>query len=253
MVSLEYVQQSPEDKRYRIGRPVLCLAASAFDAVFLVNRAKEILKELSAATGETAHFAVWAAGHVSVLAKSSGPGAFQLTDNFGVARPAHATALGKILLSALGERELERYFESATLTRLTPRTITDARQLRAEVARIRTSKFAFDDGEFHAEVRCIAVPVKNFADNVVGVMGLSGPIWRMTDRLVQEHGEHLRQASLRLSAEFGNGGINAEYSPASQQLGLAAADSPTQTIQQSGTRSTTIPAKQVPRRNSVRS
>jgi len=38
---------------------------------------------------------------VVVIARTSGPGAFQLTDRVGVVRPAHCTALGKIILASL--------------------------------------------------------------------------------------------------------------------------------------------------------
>src|ERR1700674_5982962 len=96
MVSLGYVRQIKDGKRYRIGRPLFALAASALDEIEMVSLATPVLEELSRETGESGHFAVRMGDAVVVIARTSGPGAFQLTDRVGVVRPAHCTALGKI-------------------------------------------------------------------------------------------------------------------------------------------------------------
>src|SRR5690348_4893316 len=56
MVSLGYVRQMPDSKRYRVGRPLFALAASALDEVEMVSLATPILEDLSRETGESAHF-----------------------------------------------------------------------------------------------------------------------------------------------------------------------------------------------------
>ena len=102
MVSLGYVRQLKDyGKRYRIGRPLFALAASALDEIEMVSLATPVLEDLSRETGESAHFSVRMGDAVVVLARTSGPGAFQLTDRVGVVRPAHCTALGKVMLAAL--------------------------------------------------------------------------------------------------------------------------------------------------------
>ena len=75
--------------------------------------------------------------------------------------------------------------------------------LLREIAEIRRSAIAFDDGEFNAEVRCVAVPVYNFTGEVIGALGISGPIWRMTDQVLQSRAKLVQTAAGRLSAEFG--------------------------------------------------
>src|SRR5450759_2896359 len=57
-----------------------------------LGRAFAILEELSRETSESSHFAVRMGDAVVVIARTSGPGAFQLTDRVGVVRPAHCTA-----------------------------------------------------------------------------------------------------------------------------------------------------------------
>ncbi len=203
MVSLGYIRQERDSKRYRIGRPLFALAASALDEIEMVNVATPIMEDLSRETGESSHFAVRMGDAVVVIARTSGPGAFQLTDRVGVVRPAHCTALGKIILASLRPDQLKRFLERVELKPSTRKSITDPSVLLREIAEVRRSAMAFDDGEFNPEVRCVAVPVYNFTGDVVGALGISGPVWRMSDQALQSRAKSVKAAAKRLSAEFG--------------------------------------------------
>lgn len=203
MVSLGYLRQEKDSKRYRIGRPLFALAASALDEIEMVNVATPVLEDLSRETSESAHFAVRMGDAVVVIARTSGPGAFQLTDRVGVVRPAHCTALGKIILASLRPEQLKRFLERVDLKPSTEKSITDIPALMKEIAEIKHSGIAFDDAEFNPEVRCIAVPVMDFTGQTVGALGISGPIWRLSIQALQNHARTIRAAANRLSAEFG--------------------------------------------------
>ena len=203
MVSLGYIRQERDTKRYRVGRPLFALAASALDEIEMVNLAMPVLEDLSRESGESGHFAVRMGDSVIVIARTSGTGAFQLTDRVGVVRPAHCTALGKIILASLRPDQLKRFLERVELKPSTKKSITEASTLLSEITEIRRSAIAFDDGEFNPEVRCVAVPVYNFTGDVIGALGISGPIWRMTDQVLQGRAKLVQAAATRLSAEFG--------------------------------------------------
>jgi len=206
MVSLGYVRQLKDSKRYRIGRPLFALAASALDEIEMMSLATPVLDDLARATDESAHFSVPMGDAVVVLARTSGPGAFQLTDRVGVVRPAHCTALGKIMLAALAPDQFARYLQRAELKAYTPKSITSAEQLAREIAEVRRADLAVDDGEFDSELRCAALPVRNFSGQVIGAIGISGPVWRLSIEALQKRARIVRAASDRLSAEFGYAG-----------------------------------------------
>lgn len=206
MVSLGYVRQMKDSKRYRIGRPLFALAASALDEVEMVSLATPILEELSRETGESAHFSVRQGDAVIVLARTGGKGAFQLTDRAGAVRPAHCTAFGKIMLAALAPEHLEQFIARADLEPRTSKSITSADHLRREIAEVRRSGIAFDDGEFDPEVRCAALAVRDFSGQVIGAIGISGPVWRLSIEALQKRARRVRAAADRLSAEFGYAG-----------------------------------------------
>src|ERR1700756_5244810 len=137
MVSLGYIRQERDSKRYRVGRPLFALAASALDEIEMVNVATPIMEELSRETGESSHFAVRMGDAVVVIARTGGPGAFQLADRVGVVRPAHCTALGKVILASLGDDQLERFLARVALPPSTKKSITEPSVLLREIAEVR--------------------------------------------------------------------------------------------------------------------
>src|SRR6202795_4780981 len=203
MVSLGYIRQERDSKRYRIGRPLFVLAASALDEIEMINVATPVLEDLSRETGESSHFAVRMGDTVVVIARTSGPGAFQLTDRVGVVRPAHCTALGKVILASLRPDQLKRFLERVEMKPSTEKSITEIPKLLREIAEIRRSGIAYDDGEFNLEVRCVAVPVKDFTGQIIGALGISGPVWRLSIQALQGRAKIVQAAADRVSTEFG--------------------------------------------------
>ena len=203
MVQLGYVNQPKDSKKYRIGRRMFTLAAGALDEIELVNIATPILEKLTLDTGESSHFAIRSGEDIVVVAKTAGSGMFQLVDRSGALRPGHATALGKVLLAALEAPDLERFLDAHELRAFTPKTIIEREPLVRELDEVRRRGIAYDDGEFDPEVRCVAVPVRDFAGRVSGAIGISGPIWRLSLQALQDKSASVREAAASLSAELG--------------------------------------------------
>lgn len=203
MVQLGYVSQLADSRKYRIGRRMFTLAAGAMDEIELVSVATPILEKLTGATGEYSHFAIRSGEQIVVVAKTAGTGIFQMVDRTGAVRPAHATALGKVLLAALSPSQLERYLASCELHKFTAKTISEKDALLREIEEVRRKGLAFDDGEFDPEARCVAVPVRDFTGRVAGAIGMSGPMWRLSLQALQEKSKYVREAAVELSAELG--------------------------------------------------
>jgi len=160
MVSLGYIRQEKDSKRYRVGRPLFALAASSLDEIEMVNVATPILEDLSRETGESSHFAVRMGDAVVVIARTSGPGAFQLTDRVGVVRPAHCTALGKAVLSAVPEDQVSDFLNEP-LQQFTPHTIVDRKILFRELSEVRRRGYAVDQEETELGHVCIRVRLRD--------------------------------------------------------------------------------------------
>lgn len=211
LVQLEFINQMADTKQYRIGSHLFMLAAGALDENALLSIVTPVLEGLSAKTSEAAHLAIRSKNEIVVIARTAASGMLQMSGRTGSTRPAHATAIGKILLSVMPLDDLERLLETLPLTRLTPKTITDLQTLRDELDEIRRYGIAYDDCELDVDVRCVAVPVRDFAGRCVGAIGLSGPVWRLSLQTLQEKSHQLQTAAADLSAQLGFDGTMNEY------------------------------------------
>ena len=203
MVQLGYVRQESGTKRYRLGRPLFLLVARAREEVELINVATPLLEKLAEATSEASHLAVRSGHQIVILARTDGSSPFRLNERLGALRPAHATALGKILPARLEPEQLESFLTENSLDACTSNTITDADRLRRELATVRAAGIAFDDAEYYPEVRCAAVAIHDFTGNVAGAIGISGPIWRLSLSAMQEKVPLVHDTAARISEELG--------------------------------------------------
>lgn len=203
MAQLGYISQLRESKRYRIGSKLFTLAAGALEESSFLALATPVLETLTGDAGESAHFAIRSGNEIVVIARTAGAGLLQLADRAGSQRPAHATALGKVLLSALNEAQIRQFLGTEPLRRYTGKTIVEREALLREIAEVRRKCVAYDDGEFDEEVRCVAVPVYDFASRVAGAIGISGAVWRLSLQALQGKSQQVREAAKLLSAQLG--------------------------------------------------
>lgn len=196
------IKQDP-DKKYRIGAYIYGLAAGALTEANLVADALPHLEWLAAETGETTHIAVMANNAAVILARHEGKASVRFTERIGAQRPAYCTAIGKVLLSQLSDKQIEDYIAKTAMERITESTNTNPERLRAELREARANGAAYDDREFNAEIRCIAAPVRNYTGRVIAALGLSGPVWRVTLQHLPELTKKAIKAADMLSADLG--------------------------------------------------
>ncbi len=200
---LGVVSQSPETKKYRVGSYLFVLAAGALNEGTLLSIATPILERLSRDTGDTAHLAVRSHHEIIVVARTEATGLLQLSGRTGANRPAHATAIGKVLLAEVPEPDIQPLLKTLPLQPFTANTITEVSALLKELDEVRSSGIAVDNCELDDDVKCIAMPVSDFAGRCIAAIGLSGPVWRMTSKRLQKKTRQLRAAAIELSEQLG--------------------------------------------------
>ncbi|MFC1418060.1 IclR family transcriptional regulator domain-containing protein [Streptacidiphilus cavernicola] len=91
----------------------------------------------------------------------------------GTRFPAHATAMGRVLLAGLSASERQAWLERAELKQLTDATVTDRAQLAAELDRTARDGFALVDQELEEGLRSIAVPLHGRDGRVLAAANVS--------------------------------------------------------------------------------
>jgi DNA-binding IclR family transcriptional regulator len=163
-----YVEQEATRprRRYRLTHRLAAMGRQAIAHDPLPRTAAPRLAALAAQTGQVATLWIPCYEHVVCILHTR-PGQPPPQPILGALEPAHATAPGKALLAhraawreSLLDRPLQRY---------TPRTLTDPRDLAAELNRIRDTGHATDHGEHHEDVHAIAAPVFHHDEAIAAI------------------------------------------------------------------------------------
>ncbi|MDH6220797.1 IclR family transcriptional regulator [Streptomyces pseudovenezuelae] len=147
---------------YLLGDEFLRMAFAHHEARPEHVRVRPLLEELAARFGETAHYAVLDGREVVYRAKIDPPdGAVRLTSTVGGRNPAHATAVGKLLLAhqLATVEEVAAWIGDTPLERRTPQTLCAADELHRALRAVRAQGHALDDQENETGVNCLALPV----------------------------------------------------------------------------------------------
>jgi IclR family acetate operon transcriptional repressor len=192
--------------RYRLGMLLLSLSKNVASKEILCEIGTPVLNELAARLNLTVHLGMLENGMVFYVKKVSTPTSFNSHTLAGAHLEAYCSGLGKVLLAALQEDELESFILEGDLVALTSNTITDRNALRLELEKVRRQGFAFDDCESRADTYCVAVPLYDMDGNVVAAISVTGDAQGMTKERIPAVREQLAKAASLFSRRLCPGG-----------------------------------------------
>lgn len=203
--SLSYLLTTLADRAYlvREGRrylpgPGLERLRAPQGALPLPDRVTPLVRALKGELNETAAFMVQRGWEVESLVTEASDQALRYAVDPGTRRPLHALAAGKVILAALSEDELARYFAETTRAVFTPATRTSEADLRADIAEARVTGLAVAREEATVGIVGNAVPV--LLDGAfVGVFSVAVPAVRFDAALEVRVGQALMRAAAALA------------------------------------------------------
>ncbi len=185
-----------EGGEYR-GGPLFVLYAARHDRTAQVARlARPYLEEVGAETGETVHLAVAHGDRVAHLDQVDSTFLLGARDWTDVDVPVHTSALGKVFLAW---KVLE--VPDGPLARLTDQTVTRRSDLEDDLEQARTCGYAVTHDELEIGLSGVAAPVFGPGDDVVAVVGVSGPTARLEAR-ADEIGQLLLDRTRELTRQL---------------------------------------------------
>ena len=168
-----YVDHVATTGRYRLGPRLLELGNRVADRLDLREVARPHLHALAAETGETVTLSAPGDPDAVTVDFVQSTSSVQSVARLGRPSISHATATGKVLL-AFGDVSLP----PGPLRAFARRTITDRRQLAAEVDRVRARGWAEAVEEREDDLSAVAAPVFASGGELVGIVGVQGPASR---------------------------------------------------------------------------
>ncbi len=190
---------------YRLGVRALTSGTAYLDHDPAVPYVTHALEQVRDTTGCTAHYARRFGRDVVYLETRESRNSTLLTSRVGRTLPAHATALGKVLLAELVDAELQTLLP-ARLAARTEHTLTSRDALLAQCRHIREQGFATEDEEGTLGVRCVAVAL-GYRIPATDAISASMPAGRVGHAEAEQVARALVTAGAELTRTLKNNGI----------------------------------------------
>ncbi|MEV7694300.1 IclR family transcriptional regulator C-terminal domain-containing protein [Microbacterium sp. NPDC089189] len=190
-----------ENGRWSLTARILELGAGYFAASSLAEIAQPAMADIVARTGETCSIGELDLPDVIHVARVEERRPLPDAVRVGTRLPAHATAVGRVLLAELPEEELESYL-SRPREAYTPATLVDADGLRRHLRDVRLRGFDLSIEELHPGMIAAAVPITVDGRAVAGLTVSSTTLRSNAALLEQAVVPLLADAAERIAREF---------------------------------------------------
>jgi DNA-binding IclR family transcriptional regulator len=197
-----YVVRDPRTRGYRLGYKILTLSRGLLSDDERSELIQECLREISAQTGEAAHYSVLDRDCAILVQRAKGTQLVAIDFHIGDRATLHCTSIGKVLLAYEDAAAVEDTIRRG-LPKRAHNTITDPERFRVELRKVRAQGYAYDDFEFADDMRCVAVAVfDEQGKRPIGGISLSGPSTRFTPAKLRDLRDCAMQAASRLSLKL---------------------------------------------------
>ena len=182
---LGYVRTDGRD--FELTAKVLELGYAYLSALSLPEIAAPHLRRLSETVGESTSVAVLDGPDIVYVARVQARHIMNVAISVGTRFPAHATSMGRVLLSELPDDQVRARCEAALAHPPARRTVTTLDGLRHRLAEVRRSGWADVDQELEAGLRSVAVPIRDARGQITAAVNVS-----MRVGATEEHEDPLR-------------------------------------------------------------
>jgi len=197
-----YVTQDDATKRFKLSYKVISLSRNLMADNEITSLMHRTLRNISDATQETVGLSILDGLQTVLVQQVRGMQRVNVTFHVGDRSDLHCTSIGKVLLAYQDSLYVERVIANG-LTKRAVNTITDPRELRTELHRIRTQGYATDNLELADDMRCIAVPIFESGERVIRGFSISGPATRFTLEKLDQLKIPMLEAARELSEQLG--------------------------------------------------
>lgn len=203
MKSLGYVRQEPETERYGLTMKMFELGAKSLQYLDLIEVARRQMDVLSEKTSETIHLGVLSDNEVIYIHKIDAKYNIGMYSKVGKRAPLHATAMGKVLLAWEKPEQRDTIIARLVFSQFRKSTISDRTLFLEELGRTREKKYGMDCEEFEEHMVCIAAPLFDHLNNIVGALSITFTKFRFDPARKDEYAEMVVDAGRAVSLDLG--------------------------------------------------
>lgn len=199
-----YLAKDPVTGRYALGLRFHTLGSAAVRQEQLRWQALPPLQDLARDTGETVHVGILYDNEAICVQAVDGTRLVRMHAFVGKRTPAHASALGKMLLAHQPDGQIDTLIANRGLPRFTRNTICDAAALHRVLRRVRAQGWALDDEEMELGLRCLGAPITDHTGRACASVAVSAPASRMDKPRIDELLPLVKATASRISRMLGS-------------------------------------------------
>lgn len=179
---LGYVRQRDSDRQYELGSRCLWLAQEyRATQEELTSVAQPFIIGLRDATSETVHLAIREGVTMVYVAQEQPDRQIRVSSAIGQRLPMHRTAMGRAILASMTAENREGLLRDIRADAERAGRPIDFNEIETDVAEAKVRGWAAVDR--HDDVTRIAAAIRDADGDPVAAITLSGPSYRMTDRM----------------------------------------------------------------------
>ncbi|MFO1246766.1 MAG: IclR family transcriptional regulator [Alphaproteobacteria bacterium] len=186
---------------YALGPKLVELGHMARDQMSFPRVARDFIETLAASTGDTVHLGILDDTRALYLDKIAGSRRVEIRSRIGDRHPLRSTGLGKALILDQPEGRWRELYEAES---------RDGRHyavpLNAWVQRMRAyakADYALDLEENEDRIRCVAAPVRDATDKIIGAISVSSAAQYMDDSRMETLADEVRSTARAISRAMG--------------------------------------------------
>jgi IclR family transcriptional regulator, pca regulon regulatory protein len=161
-----------DGRAFRLSPRVLTLASAYLTSNSISDILQPAVERVTADVGEACSAAVLDGDDVIMIAHASPNRVNNLSAQIGFRLPAVSSALGRVLLAALDDRELDRLLRRTEPQKLTAMTVVDRGQLRRAIRQAREDGYALVDQEVELGFCSISVPLRRLDGRTIASLNI---------------------------------------------------------------------------------
>jgi len=197
-----YVERIGDSASYRLGLGVLRLGFEYLSSMELTEIGNPVIVRLRDRTRCSSHLVVRDGREVVFVAKAPGESALFQSVQVGARLPAHATVLGRLLLSDLASASLETLYPETRLERFTDRTPATLADLKRLMAADRERGWAMSEGGFETGISTVAAPVITGSGRVAAVVSVTVPAQKIEPERALSLAAQVRDAAAEIAVRL---------------------------------------------------
>jgi len=182
--ALGYVHS--EGKLFSLTPRILDLGFAYLSSMPIWNLAEPVMEALVAEVKESCSAAVLDGKDIVYVLRVPTHKIMSIGLGVGSRLPAYCTSMGRVLLSALPEAELQQSLEKSDRTARTRHTVTDIKDLLAKIAQVKKQGWSMVNQELEEGLVSMAAPITNRAGQTVAALNISGQANRTSPKVMQE-------------------------------------------------------------------